>query len=344
MKIGLFTPTLADGDAVGNDLIGMTQSLIKKGYAAFISAEHSAFRVSAPQSLWDLGEDDVYIYHHSIYSEIGVEILEKLKCKKIIKYHNITPPYLFPEFAPQNQSCKLGIEQTKKIANMSCKILVDSEYNGQDVKAYNPELEYDVLSPYNQVDSLKKSTANNLLYNDWITNIVMIGRVAPSKNLGLGIRGFAEYKKTNPYSRLLIIGDDHMSSYVCELRALISSLGLGKSATIVGKVTLEQLKAYYLIADVLLIPSLHEGFCVPIVEAMAFNVPVVANRNTAIPFTGGEAILYFDKQEEIGELLKRAILNKQHYAQLGRERFRKNFSNSTIEEKFLAIVDKLLSQ
>ena len=54
------------------------------------------------------------------------------------------------------------------------------------------------------------------------------------------------------------------------------------------------MKALYLTADVLLVTSLHEGFCVPLVEAMGLRLPVVAVPTAAVPYTGGDAARYAD--------------------------------------------------
>lgn len=335
MKIGIFTPTLVDGDAVGNDVIGMGDSLLRNGCIVYLCAKNSKFQgVSNPQLLWDFSEDDIYIYHHSIDCEIGINLLEKLKCRKIVKYHNITPPNFFQEGSDVKRQCEAGIEQLKRILNVNCEIWVDSEFNGQDI---HPK-PYHILPPYNQASILSRVGADLeavFPYHDWKTNIVMIGRVVPSKDILSGIRAFARYKQINPYSRLIIIGDAGFSSYVFEIQALAKSLGVYDSLIITSKITINQLKAFYLIADVLLVTSLHEGFCVPIVEAMACKIPVVAKKNAAIPYTGEDSIAYGDSEETLANAIDLVTKERYYYMNKGYQRYKEHFQNSVVEQKFL---------
>ena len=114
-----------------------------------------------------------------------------------------------------------------------------------------------------------------------------------------------------------------------------------------GKVTVGQLKALYLTADVLLVTSLHEGFCVPLVEAMGLRLPVVAVPTAAVPFTGGDAARYAGADpaalaDRIREVLADPA-EREGQVTRGWGRYESRFTNAAIEERFLELFDELIA-
>ena len=93
---------------------------------------------------------------------------------------------------------------------------------------------------------------------------------------------------------------------------LIRELGLGDRVVQTGWAESAEIPAFYAGASALLFPSLHEGFGLPVVEAMASGCPVVASRVYSIPEVGGSAILTFDPLdlEAMARELERAILDE----------------------------------
>jgi glycosyltransferase involved in cell wall biosynthesis len=348
MKIGIATPVLIDGDAVGNDVVNQYLSLRSK-YDVHLFAEHSnvPFIVSNIMNIKKVldKEDDIYIYHHSISCEYGVKNLEDLKCRRIVKYHNITPPYFFEPNSHIAKECQKGLDQLKIILGLKCEIWSDSEFNYEDLRKIDAGAKFTLLPPFNQINSLHKIKPDHqsvLMFNDCNTNIIMIGRVASNKNVLLGVQSFHSYvNHHNANARLLIVGDSSPSPYVNDIKNLIKSLGLEKKVIVTGKVTSQILKAIYLIADVLLVTSNHEGFCVPIVEAMAFRVPVVAAKMAAIPYTTEDAAILIDgplSSINFSNGIKKALSEKEYYITKGIERFKNNFSHTVIENKLYNLI------
>ncbi len=100
------------------------------------------------------------------------------------------------------------------------------------------------------------------------------------------VGALAAYRRAyDPEARLWLVGGDDGSRYGQAVRALATSLGLAEAVTVTGPVTPSVLAAHYRHADVFVCVSEHEGFCVPLVEAMAHRVPVVAAGSSAVPET-----------------------------------------------------------
>ena len=100
MKVAIVIPTLADGDAVGNDALGMAKHIRGRGLDVefFVTRSHIAEPTRLMREFNRLvrSPDDVVIYHHSIGFEVGVKIIESAPCRrKAVKYHNVTPPKFF---------------------------------------------------------------------------------------------------------------------------------------------------------------------------------------------------------------------------------------------------------
>jgi glycosyltransferase involved in cell wall biosynthesis len=340
MRIGIATPVLLEGDAVGNDVLGMYHSLERARHTPILYAKaaHVPFPVRPIDRIANL---DLYIYHHSVFCESGVKFFRELDCRKIVKYHNITPPHWFAPGSEAALHCEMGLDQLEEILSIPCDVWVDSEYNGRCLQEVR-ECQFKVVPPYNQVDLLQRSTANETAvvpFDDGATNILMVGRIAPNKDVLGAIEAFQLYTRRNRNARLIVAGDDG-GSYGEEVKRRIVEDGLTNVA-VTGKVDVATLKALYLIADVLLITSQHEGFCVPMVEAMAMRVPVIANRQCALPFTGGDAVYYAERPDDIAAGISHVLDNREEFVERGSRRFEDKFQNSLIESSILAAIKSM---
>jgi glycosyltransferase involved in cell wall biosynthesis len=187
-------------------------------------------------------------------------------------------------------------------------------------------------------------------YTDGKVNILMVGRVSPNKGHVALLEAFATYYyHYNNNCRLLIVGKggEGLSPYSALLLRAVSSLGLEDSVVFTGGVTDEALKAYYMVADAFMITSEHEGFCVPLVEAMAMKLPIMAYASTAIPGTVGDAGLVWAERDPylLAESLDLLVKDKTISGALrikGRRRYEEKFTNERIEAEFLSALDSLL--
>jgi glycosyltransferase involved in cell wall biosynthesis len=141
-------------------------------------------------------------------------------------------------------------------------------------------------------------------------------------------------------------GDPRLAVYTEALHARTARLGLGEAVVFTGGVSLAALRAYYQAAHLFVITSRHEGFCVPLVEAMALGVPVLALGSTAVPGTVGDAGLVWqeDDPQLLAESMHRLVTDREAAAVLGARgcrRYHDHFTNARIEHRFLAALGRL---
>lgn len=359
-RFAILTSHLKTGDAIGNDVLGMHRSLKKQGHETRMYAENwdvEEERVWAVREIGDFlqNPDDVFIYHHSIGWDAGIALLKDLPCRKVIKYHNVTPPEFFTGVSQWHEDrCAEGQRQLKEIVAAGCELYLSaSAYNMRDFLALGvSEAKNFVVPPFHRLDELQSTPADMKVietYRDGKTNILSVSRVAPHKNQAALIEAFAIYHHDyNLCSRLLIVGreEEPFKAYSVRLRELIKFLCLEDAIVFSGELAEDALKACYLLSNVFMLASSHEGFSVPLVEAMALKVPIVSYDAAAIPETVGNAGLVLDKREpslmaEAVNLLVEDEATNVALGVSGRHRYEQHFTNARIEGRFLRALENL---
>lgn len=353
MRAGIVIPTLVRGDAVGNDAIGMADHLRRRGVEVlfFNNGTPSPEPVLRVEDLPDVltNRDDLLIYHHSIGFEPGVRAVERSVCRrKAVKYHNVTPPEFFRDTNRKvARGCEQGIEQVGRLADTDAVFWTDSVYNGEHVQQFRPGRPFHELPPFHHADELLALEPDSRAVfgmDDWATTILAVGRVVPNKNLPLAVAAFAEYRRRfNRHARLVIAGDQPVAEHATLLKETIEREGQSGHVYVTGKVSNAQLKALYLVADVLLVTSKHEGFCVPLVEAMGLRVPVVAVPAAAVPYTAGDTARYADADAlaiatQIDDLLT-GETDRELQIDSARTRFDEKFTIEAVNRRFSDLVD-----
>lgn len=353
-RFAIVTSHLTSGDAVSNDVMKMQRVLENHGCEARTYAE--SWDLEEPK-IWPLAEveeflrnaDDVLIYHHSFGWEAGITLLRKLKCKTIIKYHNVTPQEFFTGVSAwHEEKCAEGRRQLEFIASAGCKAyLADSAYNMHELLDLGADPSHSfVVPPFHHIEELDSIPADLTTietYRDGKTNLLSVSRVAPHKNQEALIEAFAIYHHyCNPKSRLFIVGREEKAfeTYSARLRNLVEFLLLGDAVVFAGEVSQSALKAFYLLSNIFLFASKHEGFSVPLVEAMAMKVPIVSYGATAVPETVGGAGVVLDSlnPERMAEAVDLIVRDEAANVALGisgRQRYQEHFTNARIERQFL---------
>ncbi|HKG48108.1 MAG TPA: glycosyltransferase family 4 protein [Pyrinomonadaceae bacterium] len=355
-RIAILTPTLRAADAVSNDVLTMRRVLSERGHEVSIFAESSsvpADPVQPPAAALSYlrNATDVLIYHHSIGWDAGIETFKVASCRKIVKYHNVTPPEFFRGISERHQRlCEAGRSQVKEIiAARPDLYLAASAFNRSDLVAIGSETRKTfVVPPFNQADELLAAPANFEVlneYDDASVNLLTVGGVRPNKGHADLIEAFALYHYTcNGQARLFIVGaeDEEYGPYAQMLRAVIDAWSLASRIVFTGEVSTDSLKSYYLLADAMLMTSEHEGFSVPLVEAMAMKVPIVAYASTAVPETAKDAALIWSERDPFLMAQSIAYLEANETAKMemvyrGSRRYEDNFSNHAIEKQFFEV-------
>ena len=341
MNVAIALPVLASGDAIGHDVLGMADTLRKTGHRVTLYAEKSLVAEDV-QPLDSLEGDGLLIYHHSHGCEAGVRAVRNWRGRAVVKYHNVTPAKYFPDRTDVRDAAEAGLAQAEELAKIA-PFWVDSAFNSSGLRC-----ETKTLPPFMPTESLKQldpDPAFSQQLDDWMTTFLCVGRVAPNKNLLLAIDALAAYRDRIGDARLLIAGGHVFPEYSEAVADRIREFQLTDRVAVTGRVTAAQLKALYLSADVLLVTSEHEGFCVPLVEAMALGVPTVAVPTTAIPETAGPFAVYAESDANAianaaQELIADARTREAHIKK-GFDRYRSLYTPDSIGSCFLALVTAL---
>ncbi len=329
MRIHQIAPSVAFGDAISNHIFEMDARFRQWGHEAqiYVQLPKAVHPDRVPvHSYEDLepflsNKDNLFIYHYGIYHP-SIELLQQAQGRKILIYHNITPAHFFAGWNDHNESiCNIG--RTYLQCLVDCDLGIgDSEYNRQELVAVGfVEEDTAVLPIFLTLDTFKSiSLDENLartMQQNKQTNWLAVGRIVPSKAIENLIRIFYVYRTyLNPNAHLHIVGSSHITKYKALLLELIAELNLNDHVTFPGKVSEAQLKTYYKTADLYITASQHEGFCVPLIESMYFDLPILAHNSSAIPETLGEAGILFSNlgYEEVAAMAH-LILSDPHLKQ-----------------------------
>jgi L-malate glycosyltransferase len=307
---------LSYGDAIGNEAQAIQKHLRAAGFESDIFAEkveprmaHLARplfeyeRVSSPET--------VCLFHFSIGSASG-RLVHHAPDRLVTIYHNITPARFFLGFHHHLMGlCYHGRRELEAFAPRSELGLGDSEYNRRELEAAG-FAQSGVLPIVLDVSkySRRPSPVVERLYGDGRTNLLFVGRMIPNKKVDDLIRVFAVYKRwLDRSSRLLLVGDTRgHERYYDRLREMVRELRLD-DVVFTGHVDDDDLIAYYRVSHLFLCLSEHEGFCVPLQEAMHFGLPVVAYDAGAVRETlhGGGVLLAEKRPEVVAELVRRIL-------------------------------------
>mgnify|MGYP001187538105 CR=1 FL=1 len=316
MEINQLLPTISYGDAVGNSAIKIMEILRRMGFHSNIYAEniHPKMKDIAIKAD-ECPKNKPIIYHMAIGCDLAYRIPE-FTSTKIMIYHNITPSFFFKGYDPNSERlCEEGRKQLIFLKDYVDFSFADSEYNLKELYELNYKnasvapliIDYDDYKKKSNVEIVERFS------KDGYTNLLFVGRIAPNKKQDDIIKIFYYYKKfINPESRLILVGSYiGMERYYSELIKLVNDLDL-QDVFFTGHIPFESILAFYQISHLFLCMSEHEGFCVPIVEAMLFDLPIIAYRSSAVPATLGNAgfVVSEKNYKAIAELIH-IVLNDQ---------------------------------
>ncbi|HVE47410.1 MAG TPA: glycosyltransferase [Acidimicrobiales bacterium] len=355
-----FIPTFAPRDAIGTHALHAQRILRDMGIDSDIYAGGS--RGARPGQVHSLrsfarraarsAEGTWLLYQLSTGSAVFDFLMERPE-PKLVNYHNITDPSLYRAWEP-GVAVELG-EGRRQLRELAPRVelgIAVSEFNRADLEEAGyarttvapvlVDLEEGRVSP-DPATSRALAKAKSGGGADWL----FVGRLAPHKCQHDVVRAFAAYRAAyDPRARLHLVGGTGSHAYRVTLERYLAGLGLAGAVTIAGSVRQSVLAAVYRNADVFVCLSEHEGFCVPIVEAMRERVPVVAFAATAVPETvAGAAVLLPTKDPmtvaaAVSRVLGDEVLRKQ-LADAGEERA-SHFTLERAGRRFRTVMEDLL--
>jgi glycosyltransferase involved in cell wall biosynthesis len=329
VRVHQLLAALSYGDAIGNEALAIQRHLRAAGHESDIFAEMVHPRVAhLARPLWEYSRvsspDTVCLFHFSIGSAAG-RLVHRAPDRLVVVYHNITPARFFLGFHPHLAGlCHHGRRELEAFAGRTELGLGDSEFNRKELEeaGFARTAVLPIVLDLSLYDR-PPSPVVRRLYDDGRTNVLFVGRIIPNKRVDDVIRAFAVFQKWfRPHSRLLLVGDHRgFERYFDRLQELVRELRVDE-VVFTGHVDDDELLACYRAADAFVCLSEHEGFCVPLQEAMCFGLPVIAYDAGAVRETlRGGGVLLQDKSPELvaelldqltrGTALRRAVLASQ---------------------------------
>jgi len=323
MRVFQVLPVLAYGDAIGNDTLAIQDVVRGMGietgiyYTDHMDGRMPEGTASPVSRMTEVNDDDILIYHECT-ADPFIYQLPGYKGKKVMVYHNITPSEFFHLYNPETEKIqKKAREGLRFLADKVDYCIADSAYNRQELLDAGYRCPIDVcpiVIPFGDYDQAPDRFVINQMRRGKVTNLLFVGRISPNKKQEDIIRGFYDYQRRyNPRSRLVLIGSDRgMGAYSAALKNHIRQLGIEKKVLFPGHISFSKILAYYRTADIFVCMSEHEGFCVPLLEAMHFGIPIAAYRSTAIPDTlgGGGLLLESKKPEYVSAAIHRILTDQ----------------------------------
>src|SRR5262245_3857190 len=353
MKIHQWVPAAHRGDAIGDSARRVRGMLREMGHESelFALAIDDDLRGDVlPFADPAATRGDVTIFHFALPSPM-TEPFAKLFGAKVLQYHNITPAAFFaPYDANLFRLAALGRRELATLAGRVDLALGDSDFNRQELEALGFEKTAVMPIAVNteRITNAPARPALERILGDGLINILFVGRIVPNKRIEDHIRLAEVYKRyVDSHYRFIFVGRyDGVPRYYDQVRALIEEYQmLSDRFWFTGPVPDEDLAAFYRWSDAYVSLSEHEGFCVPLVEAMAADVPVLAYSAGAVPETlGGAGLLFEPKDLEVAsEMLGMLVYDRPVRERVleGQRRRLEDFAPARIESRLAEIVASL---
>ena len=308
MIVNQWVPAAHKGDAIGDSARKVRDMLRRAGHQSDLFAMtidedlHGDVRPFGDAAAHG---GDLTIFHFALPSPM-TEAFAGLKGARVLQYHNITPAEFFAPYDPGLfRLAALGRRELQTLAGRVDLALGDSDFNRQELESmgFGVTDVMPIAVDTERITGAPRRPALERILADGLINILFVGRIVPNKRIEDHIRLAEVYKRyVDSYYRFIFVGrTDGVPRYYAQVRALIAEYQmLPDRFWFTGPVPDDDLAAFYRWADVYVSLSEHEGFCVPLVEAMAADVPVLAYAAGAVPETlGGAGVLFSPKDLEL---------------------------------------------
>lgn len=317
-RVCLLTQTFSLPDAVGSFVLDMCKLFRRSGipYNIYASGFDPILKPTVKpvhEFLADIRSTDVIFYNLSIFDEY-FDAIKNLDCKKALYYHGITPSRFMrvydAEFA---RYCGRAYEHLEGAAEFDA-LAANSRFSAEEMNAAVqrsrtsgsearasiagntvPEIVTfpPVLDPggWDAVEAEEEALAADE------TILLYVGRLSPNKKIEDLFALQSEYLKLDPHSSLVIVGKPQFAWYTAYLNHLLETAYSHVPVLFLQNMSQGRLKSVYAQSSAYVSMSEHEGFCLPLIEAMYFGKPVFAYAHPAVRETLGESgIVFFEKE------------------------------------------------
>ena len=352
MRVSIVNLNLLGHDATGQSILHQARFFLRRGDDVRIYTHHPPEKV--PESIRALVQvatpaelladrashfmaSDLYVYHYPCRYDLLESIRSLERGAVLFYYHNVTPPELWESDFGQ-EWLQESVESVGRFTPYADLMVADSQFNAQQlVEQYGVDpARVRVLPLPVSLERFRPGPKDpGLLERYGLLGkrvILFVGRMASNKRVDLLVEALPRIQEEFPNAMLLLVGDDRGNPAIQEnvqrVKARAEALGVDDAVIFAGVV--DELPEHYRLADVYATASLHEGFGVPLLEAMASGVPVVASRATAHPWVVGEAGVLVDPGDaqalakgilevladdsRAGELIRRGLARAQEFS------------------------------
>jgi glycosyltransferase involved in cell wall biosynthesis len=353
MIINQWVPAAHRGDAIGDSARRVRDLLRGMGHEADLYALTIDDDLKQDVRPFDdpaAKRGDVTIFHYALPSPMTAAF-GALGGGRVLQYHNVTPAAFF---APYDRAlCRLaslGREELATLAGRTDLALGDSEYNRHELETlgFGATGVFPIAVDTARITQDVGRPALEHILDDGLVNFLFVGRIAPNKKIEDHLKLAEVYKRyVDAFYRFIFVGRyDVVPRYYATIRALMSEYRLRDDRFVfTGPVPDEELAVYYRHAAVYVSLSEHEGFCVPLIEAMAADVPVLAYAAAAVPDTlGGAGVQFAPKDLELAaELLAVLAFDDNVRAEVvaGQRRRLSDFGDARIRRELAALLHQL---
>jgi len=356
MRVDQLIPAFHRGDAIGDTASHLKRFLRSQGLSSEIYCltrdeelrRESEFIFSFPKAK----PSDVTILHFALPSPL-TESFTRLPTRKILIYHNITPPEFFVDFS--QEMANISRQGRKELASLVPQVslaLADSEFNCQELRqlGFKKTAVFPLFIDFSSYER-KINRLVHELFSDGRTNILFVGRIVPNKKIEDIIRVTFYYKKyISPLVRMIVTGKTQsLPTYYQSLVRLADEFYLQpEEICFAGHIPDEEMYALYQASDVFLSLSEHEGFGLPFVESMVFDLPIIAYDSTAVPYTldGAGVLIKHKRVDQVAELVNIVAHDekiKEKILQGQRQRL-KRFKAQELEKLVLKNIETLMEE
>ena len=354
MIINQWVPAAHRGDAIGDSARSVRDMLRRQGHESDIYAltiDDDLRSDIRPFADPGATRGDVTIFHFALPSPMTEAFRRLVGGGRVLQYHNITPAGFFADYAPELfRLAAIGRQELASLVGHVDLALGDSEFNRRELEdlGFAPTGVLPIAVDTGRITNAPRRPALEKILGDGLINILFVGRIVPNKRIDDHIRLAEVYKRyVDSYYRFIFVGRyDGVPAYYAQVRALIAEYRmLPDRFWFTGPVPDEDLGAFYRWADAYVSLSEHEGFCVPLIEAMAADVPVLAYAAGAVPETlGGSGLLFAPKDLEVAaEMLGMLVYDRPLRARIleGQRQRLKDFAPERIEAQLTATLSAL---
>ena len=298
MEIHQFVATARPGDAVTNAALEYRALLRRIGPSEVVAQycdpalADEVLDLEAYRSLPSARAGrNLVLYHSSIGARDLVAFLLGRRERVGVVYHNITPPHFFEGWSPVlERLCREGREELRLLLQRAVVSFAASAFNAAELAEMGVPSPV-VLPPVVDLERLRSVEPDPTVAVGPGPHFAWIGQLLPHKRPERLVQALhLLVTHAHPDATLALIGSTHLTPFVRAVEEQVAELNL-HGCRVLGPVPDATMAAHLRAADAFVTASEHEGFCMPLLEAMALDTPAVAKAVAAVPETAGGAAL-----------------------------------------------------